>query len=113
MHELSIALSIVKTATSAVEEVQGASVTDIYLEVGKLSGVELGALRFVWQPCVNGTVLEHARLTVSTPGGKAECLECEQAFAIAQHYDACPYCGSPFKRIVSGKELKIKKLVIT
>lgn len=112
MHELSVALSIVRTADAEVKKIGGSTVVEIYLEIGKLSGVELGSLQFVWSSSVQNTVLENAKLTISEPEGMAKCLECGRMFAIAKHYDSCVFCDSPFKSIEAGKELKIKKLII-
>jgi len=112
MHELSIATSIVKTAEKEVENNNGGKVLEIYLEIGKLSGVEIESLHFVWELCINDTVLQDSKLTISEPEGKAKCAECEKEFKLEKIYDSCPNCNSPFKEIISGKELKIKKLII-
>lgn len=112
MHELSIATSIVKTAEKEVRENGGEKVLEIFLEIGKLSGVELQSLRFIWELCTNETVLQNSKLTITEPEGIAQCGECETEFALEKIYDSCPKCNSPFKNIISGKELKIKKLII-
>jgi hydrogenase nickel incorporation protein HypA/HybF len=112
MHELSIATSIVKTAEKEVRDNGGEKVLEIYLEIGKLSGVELQSLLFIWELCTNETVLQHSKLTITEPEGIAQCAECETEFKLEKMYDSCPECNSPFKTIISGKELKIKKLII-
>ena len=110
MHELSIAESIVKTAEAEVNI--GEKVSAVYLEIGKLAGVEISALEFVWQICVNNTALENAELFIQQTEGLAQCLECGKEFTVGQYFDICPFCGSPFKKIIQGRELKIKKLII-
>jgi len=112
MHELSIATSIVKTAETEVKKINGESVSAIYLEIGQLSGVEVSALEFVWKPCVERSVLQNAQLFIDQPKGQAQCAECNSKFPIEHYFDSCPACGSPFKKIISGRELKIKKLII-
>lgn len=112
MHELSIATSIVKTAEKEVRDNGGEKVLEIYLEIGKLSGVELQSLLFIWELCTNETVLQHSQLTITEPEGIAQCGECKTEFTLEKMYDSCPKCNSPFKTILSGKELKIKKLII-
>jgi hydrogenase nickel incorporation protein HypA/HybF len=112
MHELSIATSILKTAEKEVETNNGSSVLEIYLEIGKLSGVEIQSLHFVWELCVNDTVLQDSKVTILEPEGIAICAECETKYKLEKIYDSCPKCDSPFKTIISGKELKIKKLII-
>lgn len=112
MHELSIATSIVKTAEKEVGDNGGEKVLEIHLEIGKLSGVELQSLLFIWELSVNGTVLQDSKLTITEPEGIAQCAECETEFALEKIYDSCPKCNSPFKKILLGQELKIKKLII-
>lgn len=112
MHELSVVTSITETAHKETAKVQGVAVKEIFLEIGKLSGVEMASFHFVWPQCIKGTVLENAVLHIAEPEGKARCAECEQFFPIEKLYDSCPHCGSPFKEIVGGKELRIKKLII-
>jgi len=112
MHELSIVTSIIKTAEKEVENSIGGKVLEIYLEIGKLSGVEIQSLHFVWELSANGTVLQDSKVIITEPEGKAKCAECETEYLVEKIYDSCPKCNSPFKSIISGKELKIKKLII-
>ncbi len=112
MHELSVVTSILKIAEEEVKKAKGKDVKEITLKIGKLSGVELDSLHFAWEQCMKGTVLEKADLIVMEPEGKARCAECNTVFDLEKIYDTCPECHSPFKEIISGKELKIKKLII-
>jgi len=112
MHELSVVSSIVKTAEQEVQKINGKMVLEIYLEIGKLSGVEMDSFHFVWPQCIQNSVLENARLFIDEPHGKAKCAECRTEFDVEKLYDSCPKCNSPFKEILVGKELKIKKLII-
>ncbi|HSN48555.1 MAG TPA: hydrogenase maturation nickel metallochaperone HypA [Flavobacterium sp.] len=112
MHELSIATSIIKTVEKEVEDNGGEKVLEICLEIGKLSGVEIQSLHFVWELSAKGTVLQDSKITIFEPEGRAKCAECETEYALEKIYDSFPKCRSPFKNIVSGKELKIKKLII-
>jgi len=112
MHELSIVTSIIKTAEKEVETIGSGQIAEIYLEIGKLSGVEIQSLNFIWELCANGTVLQDSKVTIMEPEGSAICAECDTEFKLEKIYDSCPKCHSPFKNIISGKELKIKKLII-
>ncbi len=112
MHELSVVTSILKITEEEVKKVKGKKVKEITLKVGKLSGIELDSLYFAWEQCMRETVLEDAELIVLEPEGMARCAECDTIFALEKIYDTCPKCHSPFKEIISGKEMKIKKLII-
>ena len=113
MHELSIATSILKTATQEVEKINGKKVEEIYLEIGKISGIEIPSLEFAWEQCMKDSVLENAKDHITEPDGFARCAECNHEFEISKIYDSCERCGSPFKEIITGQEMKIKKLIIS
>ncbi len=112
MHELSIATSIIKTTEDEVDAANGEKVIEIILEIGKLSGVEIQSLHFVWELAAKNTVLEDSKITIFEPEGIAICAECDTEYKLEKIYDTCTKCNSPFKNIISGKELKIKKLII-
>ncbi|HBH25258.1 MAG TPA: hydrogenase maturation nickel metallochaperone HypA [Cytophagales bacterium] len=112
MHELSIALSIVDIAEKEVAKIKGESVSDIELEIGKLAGIEKEALEFAWPEAIKNSVLSEANRVIRWVEAEAICNECQKTYPINDLYDICPHCGSYFKGINKGKELKIKSLTI-
>ena len=112
MHELSIAIGIVKIADDETKKANASAVSKIELIIGTLSGVELDSLNFVWSAAVKDTVLEGAVLSIEHIKGKAKCMDCETTFDIENIYDNCPQCGSYLKVITQGKELKVKALEV-
>ena len=113
MHELSIAMGIVKVAEDELKKSQASRIEEIELEIGSLSGVEMQSLDFVWPMAIKGTVLETAERHVHIIKGQAHCADCERDFRIHAYFDACPACGSQLKTITHGKELKVKALVVS
>jgi hydrogenase nickel incorporation protein HypA/HybF len=112
MHELSIVTSIIKTSEKEIVD-KDERVLEIFLEIGKLSGIEIASLNFVWELATKGTVLQDSKVTIAQPEGKAKCLDCDFEYHLEKIYDSCTKCNSPFKNIISGKEFKINKLVIS
>lgn len=112
MHELSIVTSIIKTSEKEIKEKEE-KVLEIFLEIGKLSGIEIASLNFVWELATKGTVLQDSKVTITQPEGKAKCLDCDYVYHLEKIYDSCTKCNSPFKNIISGKEFKINKLIIS
>ncbi|MFD1294817.1 hydrogenase maturation nickel metallochaperone HypA [Lutibacter holmesii] len=112
MHELSIALGIVKIAEDEIVKVNAKKVIKIELVVGVLSGVELNSLNFVWSSAVKNTVLASAKKEVEVIVGKGRCKDCGVEFEMENIYDVCPKCGSNFKDILQGEELKVKTLEV-
>ncbi len=112
MHELSIAMGIVKIAETETKKAAKTSVERIELEIGSMAGVELDSLEYVWETAVKNTVLEKAKLVIDFKKGKARCLECETVYPMKKMYDSCPECKSYFKDILQGKELRVKSLEV-
>lgn len=110
MHELSIALGIVKIAEDETKKANAKSVETIELEIGTLAGIEFDSLEFVWPSAVKRTVLQDAKKKITIIQAKALCLDCKHEFEIERYYDSCPQCGSSLKGILQGKELRIKSL---
>ncbi|WP_242084659.1 hydrogenase maturation nickel metallochaperone HypA [Aestuariivivens sediminis] len=112
MHELSVAMGIVKIAEDVVEKEKAKSVDLIELEIGTLAGIEFDSLDFVWESAVKNTVLEHAKKRINRIKAKARCVDCDTVFELQHLYDSCPECHSNFKGILKGKELRVKALEI-
>ncbi len=112
MHELSIAMGIVKIAEDEARKAGASRVEVIELEIGTLAGIEFEALDFVWPAAVKDTVLETAEKRIEVIPGKARCMDCDTPFDVYFLYDSCPGCHSNLKSIVQGKELRVKALEV-
>ncbi len=112
MHELSIVMGIVNLVEKELRKANKSKVTSIEMEIGSLSGVEMDALNYVWDTAVKGTPLENAVRKIDYIEAEAECLDCGTTFKIQNIYDGCPQCGSYFKDIRKGKELKVKAIEV-
>ena len=110
MHEMSIALSIVKMAEEEARKARVKHFAAIDMEIGTLAGIEFDALDFVWAAAVQGTVLENAEKRIKKIPGKARCGDCEKVYPLEYIHDNCPDCGSFLKTILQGKELRVKSL---
>lgn len=112
MHELSIALGIVKIAEEEMAKAGSKQIEVIELEIGTLAGIEFESLDFVWPMAVKDTVLENAEKKIQIIQAQAKCVDCDTIYPIENMYDACPECGSFFKTLLQGKELRVKSLDI-
>ena len=108
MHELSITQSIVD---AIVERMDGATVTAVRLEIGRLSGVVPDSVRFCFDVVCAGTTLDGARLDIDEPPGRARCRTCAEEFAMADLIPLCP-CGSADIEVLSGKQLRIRSVEV-
>lgn len=112
MHELSIAMGIVKIAEDETAKAKATEVSKIELIIGVLSGIEIDSLEFVWSSAVKDSVLENAQLEITRIEGRGKCTDCDTEFEMENIYDVCPKCSSNFKGILKGKELKVKALEV-
>lgn len=113
MHEMSVALSIVKIAETEAKKANVQEFSAIDLEIGTLAGIEFDSLNFVWDSAVKDTVLEKATKRIMKIPAKARCEDCAEIYDIEFIHENCPSCDSFRKRITQGKELRIKSLELT
>jgi hydrogenase nickel incorporation protein HypA/HybF len=113
VHELSIACSIVETATGHVRRLGGGLVRTVHLRIGALSCVHEDALRHGFELVREGTPLATATRAITTVPVRIWCPVCrlESELSGIQRF-ACPGCGHLSGDIRAGRELEIESLVI-
>jgi len=110
MHEMSIAMNIVSIACKEAEKDGASSVSNIELDVGKLSGVMIDSLNFCYESACKGTMAENSTLSINELPALATCKKCQHAFEIESFMALCPICESYEIDINQGRELKLKAL---
>jgi hydrogenase nickel incorporation protein HypA/HybF len=112
MHELSIALSLLDLAAEQAE-CQHARVVAIHLKLGPLAGVVPEALRSAYELARTGSDLADAELLIEEVPVVAYCPACaaERTLPSIQEF-ACPVCGTPPARLISGRELELVGLEV-
>ncbi|NJL63228.1 MAG: hydrogenase maturation nickel metallochaperone HypA [Methylacidiphilales bacterium] len=108
MHELGITQNIVAIVC---EHAQGKKVQRILLEIGKLSAIMPDAVRFCFDICSQGTVLENAILEIQEITGLAKCDRCGNTIILNQPFGQCQ-CGNFELHLIAGEELKIKEIEV-
>ena len=106
MHELGITQNIVAIAS---EYADGAKVRRVSLEIGQLSAILPDSIRFCFDVCCQGTLLEGATLEIIETPGLGRCRSCGAEVPLTQPFGRCT-CGSVNLDIVQGQELKLKEL---
>jgi len=107
LHEMSLAGGIVELVESAARREHFARVTQLRIEAGKLSGVELRALRFALESLAPGTCLAGADFVFDEPPGTAWCLGCSTTVEINDRTDPCPRCDGYRLQATGGTELRV------
>lgn len=112
MHELSIAISIVDLAIDQANRASVERVTEVELDIGKLSGIEYEALEFSLEVATRDTLLENTRFRINRVDPVAECPECKHLYTPEGMFSHCPQCRKAGVRLIRGTELQIKSLLV-
>jgi hydrogenase nickel incorporation protein HypA/HybF len=108
VHELSIAQSMVQAVVEATGQRR---VLGVRLEIGKLSGVEVAAIRFCFDVVAEGTPVQGAELTIEEPPGHGRCRACGAAFPVTTPLPRCA-CGGLEVELESGKQIRVRDVEV-
>lgn len=112
MHEMSLAEGILQIVEDTAAKQGFRRVTEVCLEIGALSGVEVEALNFCLDVVLKDSVADGARLVLERLPGQGWCLSCGQSVEIQALYDACPKCGGYQVQATGGTEMRVKDLLV-
>jgi len=112
MHEMSIAEGILQIVEDAATQQGFKRVTEVRLEIGALSGVEIEALTFCLDVVLKNGIAEGARIELEKVPGTGYCLGCGETVPVLALYDACPKCGSYQVQAIGGTEMRVKDLLV-
>jgi hydrogenase nickel incorporation protein HypA/HybF len=112
MHELSIAMSIVDIVSKEAEAAGADHVAEVELDIGMFSGIEYHSLESALEVATRETIMEGTKFRINRIEPVAECSKCQHLFAPGRVFSSCPECGAMNSRLVKGKELQIKSLVV-
>jgi hydrogenase nickel incorporation protein HypA/HybF len=106
MHELSITQSVVEICA---ERAGGAAVKRVTLEVGELAAIMPEAIRFCFDVCAAGTVVEGAELEIVQIAGRGRCRACGLESAMSSYLARCA-CGTAGLECIRGDRLIVKTM---
>jgi len=112
MHEMSIALSIIDIAEAQAKKENAKFVKELELDIGTMAGIEFESLDFALETAVKNTILEQSDIKINKIQAIAKCLDCDNEFEAFQLFAKCPKCQSQTTFLTTGKELKVKSLLI-
>lgn len=113
MHELSVCLSLLQQVESIARQHNAATVDQVYLKVGPLSGVEPELLRKAYPLAVAGTVAEKAELFIEYGEITVACTECGAESPAKPNRLLCAACGDFRTRLKSGDEMILQRIELT
>ncbi|MDV7389830.1 hydrogenase maturation nickel metallochaperone HypA, partial [Arthrospira platensis SPKY1] len=89
----------------------GAAVAAVHLRIGRLAGIEAGALHFSYDLVVEGTRLAGSRLVIEDVAVAIHCAVCDRERELPgiQRF-RCPTCDTPSGDIRRGRELEVTSI---
>lgn len=113
MHEMSYISKMVSLAIDIVNENNAKKVLKIEIEIGKTSGVLPYYMHKYYPEAVKGTILEGSELVCEETEVKAHCEECgSDYFPNRENNYLCPACGGRQARIIGGRGVTLKNVII-
>ncbi len=110
MHEFSLMESVLKIAKEAAENNGLSRLNSITLVVGKLSGVNIDALKFAFEALKEEeSLIKEAVLEIEEKEGQGKCPKCEKIVPV-WHFDLlCRDCNMPLQ-VAGGEEFYVKSI---
>lgn len=111
MHELSIAYSLVETATEVAKENNFKKIDTLHVNIGVLAGVVKEALQFSFDIATEGTLVEGAQLLIEEIPVTIYCSICNEEQTLSSPIPMqCPICEQKTGEMVTGKEIELYSL---
>ena len=109
MHELSISHNIVAIAC---EQAGSRRVRAVRVRIGRLTGIDVQAVRFCYDLCAQGTQADGSRLEVDEVPGAGRCTQCQREIALDVPLGVCPCERAALLVRTSGDELVVTELEV-
>lgn len=109
---MSIVASIVDIAENEAKKANAEKITEIELDIGTVSGIELDALNFAFDCIKPKTMLKDAEIKINIIKAKSVCEDCKHEFETENVYTLCPECDSYKTNILQGREMKVKSILV-
>jgi hydrogenase nickel incorporation protein HypA/HybF len=112
MHEMSLAEGVREIVEESARANGARRVCVVRLEIGRLSQVEVDAMRFAFEVVQRGSVADGARLDIVETDGTAWCMRCSAPVAIGRRGDPCPVCDSFQLQVTGGDRMRVMDIEI-
>lgn len=112
MHELSICQALIGEVSAVARTEQASSVSEVYVRVGPLSGVEYWLMRNAFAVASAGTIASKATLHLEETPVRVRCEDCGAESEVAVNRLTCGSCGNWRTQLISGDELLLQRVVM-
>jgi hydrogenase nickel incorporation protein HypA/HybF len=110
VHETAFAAGILRIVREEARRHNVSRITEIHLQVGRLSAVEEQGLRACFELLAEGGVAQGAILKTANAPLPARCANCGQSFELVTRSFCCPRCRSADIRFQGGHGCTIQSI---
>lgn len=110
MHEMSLCMSMLELVEEQAMANDCQTVSQIWLEVGALSGVEVDSFKFCFDVARKQTVAKDCILHIIKKPTKMLCMDCDFQDMVEQRLQRCPACHGYVLTYSGGNEFRLKEL---
>ena len=110
MHELSIAMNLIKIIEQTAAQNNMGIVTSVLVRAGELTSVEPETLTFCFDQVKQDTIAAAAELTVEIVPLIARCEKCNSEFRVEELQFYCPHCENKEIKVTQGEEIQLFQL---
>ena len=111
MHEMSIAVDLLRQVLASAEEHHVRRVEKLEVTAGVVRQIVPEALEMAFAILSEGTLAEGAALTVTIEPAQAQCRNCEEVFPCSIDDFCCPGCGQANARLTMGNDIVLTSMV--
>lgn len=112
MHEYPITQRIIEIADEHAKNYGANEVKQINLVVGDYSGYVASSIELYFEIIAEGSLCEHAKLSITRIKPKLKCNTCGKLFVRKPFSFECPYCKGEGGPTEIGKEFYIKSIEV-
>ncbi|MCT0198344.1 hydrogenase maturation nickel metallochaperone HypA [Synechococcus sp. CS-1325] len=113
MHELALMEEVLRIALAAAAAQGARRILAVKLSVGRLSGVNPGALAFAFEVVMAAGAAAGAQLELEVVPTVCRCGACGRHFEPVDVIYACPECGCLSADVLAGRELELTGLEVS
>jgi hydrogenase nickel insertion protein HypA len=110
MHELSLIQSMFEELETISRENRLCKITDIHLNVGEISGVDIDFLKSTYELFVPETKWADIKLHLKFIPWVIQCNKCNLTQPVQNLNNRCQACGDTSTKTVQGQEFTIQRV---
>ncbi len=110
MHEMTIAVELLRELESLVKTNNVKRVTEFTVSAGQLRGIVPEALDIAFASLAEGTFAAGAKLNLEFVPTIAQCQQCNNTFQPGEDYYLCPKCNKADVEIIEGNDIILKSV---